>query len=327
MYDLAVIGGGPAGLAAAVYGASEGLKTVLIEKHLHRRAGGPQLEDRELPGLPDRRLRCRAHHVGPPPGRDGSAPRSSRPRRRASSSVNGVGAAHSIQLNDGQHHRRARRHPRHRRRLPPAADHRVLGRPRRSRAATTSAAACSTAPRCPTTASARARTSTSSAAPTRPGQAAMYMSQTAKSVTMLIRGPSLEAGMSQYLVDRILKTPNITVRTCTEVVDTVGDGRPPVRPGAARQADRRDRDGDLRPDVLLHRRDAAHRLAGGGGNSPRRLRLRPVRTGPEGRSAAGRWTVRRITWKQVCPVCLLQEMCVRSPRSGLRQPSAKGRWR
>jgi thioredoxin reductase (NADPH) len=53
------------------------------------------------------------------------------------------------------------------------------------------------------------------------GQAAMYMSQTAKSVTMLIRGSSLEAGMSQYLVDRILKTPNITVRTCTEVVNTV----------------------------------------------------------------------------------------------------------
>ena len=51
----------------------------------------------------------------------------------------------------------------------------------------------------------------------------MYMSQTAKSVTMLIRGPSLEAGMSQYLVDRILKTPNITVRTCTEVVDTVAE--------------------------------------------------------------------------------------------------------
>ncbi len=32
MYDLAVIGGGPAGLAAAVYGASEGLETVLIER-------------------------------------------------------------------------------------------------------------------------------------------------------------------------------------------------------------------------------------------------------------------------------------------------------
>ena len=77
------------------------------------------------------------------------------------------------------------------------------------------------------------------------GQAAMYMSQTAKSVTMLIRGSSLEAGMSQYLVDRILKTPNITVRTCTEVVEHRGDGRPPVRPGATRQADRPDRDRHL----------------------------------------------------------------------------------
>jgi thioredoxin reductase (NADPH) len=49
----------------------------------------------------------------------------------------------------------------------------------------------------------------------------MFMSETAKSVTMLIRGSSLEAGMSQYLVDRINKKDNITVRTCTEVVDTV----------------------------------------------------------------------------------------------------------
>ena len=69
MYDLAVIGGGPAGLAAAVYGASEGLKTVLIEEHHDGRAGRPQLEDRELSRLSDRRFGRRADHVGPPPGR------------------------------------------------------------------------------------------------------------------------------------------------------------------------------------------------------------------------------------------------------------------
>ena len=52
LYELAVIGGGPAGLAAAVYGASEGLQTVLIESTDHGRAGRPQLADRELPRLP-----------------------------------------------------------------------------------------------------------------------------------------------------------------------------------------------------------------------------------------------------------------------------------
>jgi thioredoxin reductase (NADPH) len=55
MYDLAVIGGGPAGLAAAVYG--------------HRRAGWPQLADRELSRLPHRRLRRRVDHVGTAAGR------------------------------------------------------------------------------------------------------------------------------------------------------------------------------------------------------------------------------------------------------------------
>jgi thioredoxin reductase (NADPH) len=45
-YDLAIVGGGPAGLAAAVYGASEGLNTVLIEREAPaaRRAPAPELK-------------------------------------------------------------------------------------------------------------------------------------------------------------------------------------------------------------------------------------------------------------------------------------------
>ncbi len=49
------------------------------------------------------------------------------------------------------------------------------------------------------------------------------MSRTAKSVTLLVRGPSLEASMSYYLIQQIEKNDNITVRTCTEVVDTLGE--------------------------------------------------------------------------------------------------------
>ena len=60
--DLVVVGAGPAGLAAAVYGASEGLDVLVLETDGARRAGGDQLEDRELPGLPDR-------HLGPGAGR------------------------------------------------------------------------------------------------------------------------------------------------------------------------------------------------------------------------------------------------------------------
>ena len=56
------------------------------------------------------------------------------------------------------------------------------------------------------------------------GQAALYMAEKAKSVTMLVRGQSLETSMSHYLIQRIEKHPRICVRTCTEVVDTTGDG-------------------------------------------------------------------------------------------------------
>ena len=106
-----------------------------------------------------------------PAGRpNGSAPRSSRPGRRSSSSVNGVGAAHSIRLNDDSTiGARAVI-------LATGVDYRQLqitgcwDDPDDPTRATTSAAACTTAPRCRTTASARARTSTSSAAPTRPAR-------------------------------------------------------------------------------------------------------------------------------------------------------------
>jgi thioredoxin reductase (NADPH) len=56
------------------------------------------------------------------------------------------------------------------------------------------------------------------------GQAAVYLSRHAKSVTILVRGPSLERSMSYYLVQQIQGIPNISVRTCTEVVGAEGDG-------------------------------------------------------------------------------------------------------
>jgi thioredoxin reductase (NADPH) len=51
----------------------------------------------------------------------------------------------------------------------------------------------------------------------------MFMSKTAKSVTLLVRGPSLAASMSYYLIQQIEEKDNIHVRTCTEVVEAVGE--------------------------------------------------------------------------------------------------------
>jgi thioredoxin reductase (NADPH) len=155
------------------------------------------------------------------------------------------------------------------------------------------------------------------------GQAAMFMSRTAKSVTLLVRGPSLEASMSYYLIQQIEKNDNITVRTCTEVVDTLGE------------------DDHLTGLVLFDKQSGAKetvecdRLCCFIGAEPRTDWLDVVAKDDHGfilsartsrTSAAGRWTVRRTTWKQVCPVCLLQVMCVPNPPNGWPQPSAKGRW-
>jgi thioredoxin reductase (NADPH) len=54
------------------------------------------------------------------------------------------------------------------------------------------------------------------------GQAALFLSRYAKSVTLLVRGPSLESSMSYYLIKRIADNPAISVLTCTEVIGASG---------------------------------------------------------------------------------------------------------
>jgi thioredoxin reductase (NADPH) len=54
------------------------------------------------------------------------------------------------------------------------------------------------------------------------GQAAVFFATTARSVTILVRGQSLERSMSRYLVEQIAELPNVHVRTCAEVVGASG---------------------------------------------------------------------------------------------------------
>jgi len=56
------------------------------------------------------------------------------------------------------------------------------------------------------------------------GQAAVYFSRRSRSVQLLVRGPSLEASMSSYLIDQLAAIGNVVVRTCTSVVEAHGDG-------------------------------------------------------------------------------------------------------
>jgi thioredoxin reductase (NADPH) len=56
------------------------------------------------------------------------------------------------------------------------------------------------------------------------GQAAVYFAAYARSVSLLVRAPSLETSMSSYLIEQIAEIPNVTVRTCTAVAEAHGDG-------------------------------------------------------------------------------------------------------
>ncbi|MGA5464219.1 FAD-dependent oxidoreductase [Mycobacterium sp. NPDC050041] len=220
MYDLAVIGGGPAGLAAAVYGASEGLRTVLIEKSS---TGGQAGRSSKI-----------ENYLGFPTGVSGAELTTSA-RRQAERfgaevittqeagrlEVNGIGAAHSIRLPDNTIGARAiilATGVEYRQLQitgcwddPDDPDCNYVGRGVYYGASVSDNSEC------------QGEDVYIVGGANSAGQAAMYMAETAKSVTMLIRGPSLEAGMSQYLVDRILKKDNIRVRTCTEVKDTLAE--------------------------------------------------------------------------------------------------------
>jgi thioredoxin reductase (NADPH) len=221
MYDLAVIGGGPAGLAAAVYGASEGLKTVLIEETTTGGQAGRSSRIENYLGFPTgvsgAELTTSARRQAE---RFGAEVITTRKAVRLQAGDSGTArtiefedgssvSAQAVILATGVEYRQLQvtgcwDDPDN-----PASNY--VGRGVFYGASVSDASEC------------KGEDVYIVGGANSAGQAAMFMSRTAKSVTLLVRGPSLETSMSYYLIQQIEKNDNITVRTCTEVVDTLGE--------------------------------------------------------------------------------------------------------
>jgi len=220
MYDLAVIGGGPAGLAAAVYGASEGLRTVLIERTTTGGQAGRSsrienylgfetgISGAELTTSARRQAERFAAEVittREVVGLDVSSLASKTLTFDDGRSI----TARSVILATGVDYRHLQ--------VagcwedPDSVGNSFVGNGVFYGASVSQASECA------------GEDVYIVGGANSAGQAAMFMSQQAKSVTLLVRGKSLEASMSYYLIQQIENTPNISVRTCTEVVDTCGE--------------------------------------------------------------------------------------------------------
>jgi thioredoxin reductase (NADPH) len=210
-YDLIIVGGGPAGLAAAVYGASEGLETVMIEQSAPGGQAGSSSRIENYLGFPvglsggdlARRAVTQARRFGveiltPQTAKSVRIQESYRIITLADGSeISG----HALLIATGVSYRR----------LDVPGLERLTGAGVYYGAAMTEAIAC------------QGETVYVVGGANSAGQAAMYFSRYAKEVIMLVRSDSLTKSMSQYLIDQIAATENITVRTCTTVVEAKGE--------------------------------------------------------------------------------------------------------
>ena len=212
LYDLVIVGAGPAGLAAAVYGASEGLRTLLLDRHA---PGGQAGTSSRI-----------ENYLGFPAGVSGSEL-----TRRAVTQAQRLGAEFLVPLEvtgvsiDAGYKRLTlsdgrelvtrtllaatgmayREHP-----APGVSEHTGAGV--YYGAATTEAPVCA------------GRHVVILGGGNSAGQSAMYLSRYAKEVQIVLRGDSLHPTMSRYLVEQIEKTSNIRLRTRTEVECVEGSG-------------------------------------------------------------------------------------------------------
>lgn len=210
-YDLVIVGGGPAGLAAAVYGASEGLSTVMIERSAPGGQAGSSSRIENYLGFPvglsgddlARRGVTQAKRFGV----EILTPQEvvnvtiKDPYRIVKLADGSEINCHALLLATGVYWRR----------LNLTGCDRLAGRGIYYGAAKTEAISC------------KGEHIYLVGGANSAGQAAMYFSKYASHVTMLVRGDSLTKSMSQYLIEQIDATDNITVQSNTEVAEVHGE--------------------------------------------------------------------------------------------------------
>ncbi len=213
VYDLAIVGAGPAGLAAAVYAASEGLETVVLEKAISGGQAGTSSHIRNFLGftwgIGGQEFAYRACEQAWLFG-------ANLVFAQEAVALRACGAERALRVADGREvHARAVL-------LAPGMAWRRLGLPRLEAlvgmgvfygTAASEARAMEGRPVCVVGAGNSA------------GQAAVHLAKHAASVTMLVRADALAASMSEYLITEIEQTPAITVRYGVELVDGEGDGQ------------------------------------------------------------------------------------------------------
>jgi thioredoxin reductase (NADPH) len=210
-YDLVVVGGGPAGLGAAVYGASVGLRTLLVERQATGGQAGQSSRIENYLGFPDGvsgaqltdRARRQAVRFGAEilTTRDVTGLEARGPARLVSFGDGTEVAAHAVIVATGVSYRDLD--------APGVAE--LSGRGVYYGSAATEAAAC-------VDADVFIVGGANSA-----GQAATFFSRYAKSVTLVVRGDSLERGMSHYLIEQLQALDNVSMRLCTVVDQAHGD--------------------------------------------------------------------------------------------------------
>jgi thioredoxin reductase (NADPH) len=210
-YDLVVVGGGPAGLGAAVYGASEGLRTVLVERTATGGQAGQSSRIENYLGFPDgvsgAQLTDRARRQAVKFGaelittRDVVGLEANGSARTVRFADGAAVDAHTVILATGVAYRQL---------AAPGID-RLTGRGVYYGSSLTEAANCAD------------QDVFIVGGANSAGQAAAHLARGARSVTLLVRGRTLADSMSYYLIQQLGQLERVSVRTCTEVVEAHGE--------------------------------------------------------------------------------------------------------